>query len=432
MLALSIGILFVFQFVAPVYARQDVRSPGQASMAEGWITPEIQISFSTNPESDHRGGRVAYNSQQDEYLVVWFNQWEGPNITYDIYAYRVDSTGELLTWFCVATGASGDQLDRSYPALAYNAAWGEYLVVYMVEVSGAPAESEVWGRRVAWDGSWLGPEFLIFKWANRDFKYPRVAWNSDRNEYLVVANALATDTNSYNDVAGRRVTADGNTLWPGHSISSQNQFLQPHDADVVYNPGSQEYLVVWLRYFNNFDWDIWGARVRGDNDQVVTPPGEFPIDASLNSQEDLGVATNQVDRYLVVWREYEPQTPSDIMGKELSNTGSAIGSSFSIAASNNSYGSPSVVIDKDSNLRFVVYLRYNVPGQYELWGIGWKPPTVPTNHNPIRITTNVFYSYPVIAGGSTYLTVYGKLLPREHIFGSLYWPEVIFLPFAVR
>ncbi len=198
---LVIGFLLILQLTTPVVAHQGVWNTEQTSLAQSWHTPEIQISPSTSPESQRYEPRVAYNWDENEYLVVWHNYW--PPAGYDIYARRVSSGGQLLSWFCVATGANGDNKKRLAPALAYNATAKEYLVVYMYDASGDGIHWEVWGRRVAWNGSWLGPEFPIFTWGNRAFENPRVAWNSYRNEYLVVANAKDTLSNHYNDVAGQ-------------------------------------------------------------------------------------------------------------------------------------------------------------------------------------------------------------------------------------
>ena len=53
---------------------------------------------------------VAYNPLHKEYLVVWHNNWGGGR---DIYAQRINSRGELLSWFSIFRGPCRDRL--SYP-----------------------------------------------------------------------------------------------------------------------------------------------------------------------------------------------------------------------------------------------------------------------------------------------------------------------------
>lgn len=154
----------------------------------------------------------------------------------------MSATGQILSWFAISAGSH----DRVQPSVAYNAINDEYLVVWMHNPSGDNSTYEIWGRLVAWNGSSMGPEFLIIQWANRSFWTPRVVWNSVRNEYLVIWNALDTTTSLATDVAGYRVSADGAVIDPGFPIIITD-VNEPHQADVVYNLAADGYLVVWRR-----------------------------------------------------------------------------------------------------------------------------------------------------------------------------------------
>ena len=68
---------------------------------------------------------VAYNSQRQEYLVVWYNDRPGCD---DIRAQRVSSGGALVGGpFYIAAGCPAD---RHYPDVAYNSAHDQYMVVW--------------------------------------------------------------------------------------------------------------------------------------------------------------------------------------------------------------------------------------------------------------------------------------------------------------
>jgi len=412
-------------------AREGVYEVEQASPAAIRLSQEFRISQPTSPECARYYPKVAYNWVQREYLVVWYNWW---SLDFqDIYAQRVTSTGELKSHFTVATGANGDGKTRRHPALAYNAQNNEYLVVYMHDADGV--HHEVWGRRVAWNGAWLGPEFLIFAWPHRAFWTPRVAWNSYRNEYLVVADAYDTTTGRYNDVAGRRVKADGTTPYPGHSISAQNQTLQPYQADVTYNLAADEYLVVWRQRYAGDDWDIHGARVRGDNDAVVNPPGVLTIDATAVDQNYPAVATNQQDRYLVVWQHGKglPTTDWDVYGRELDVAGGWASKHVPIAISTDYERYPAVAINGATNERFVTW-RPSTGSGYEVWSFGWDPSAAWILWLPFRIASNTAYTPPAVASGPPgYLVVYGKIEGSAlHIWGRLYWPAAVYLPLILK
>ena len=125
-----------------------------------------------------------YNYRHDEYLVVWHNTW--PDGHQDVYARRVSSSGQLQSWFAVSYGAN----NRLIPDVVYNATTDEYLVVWMYNANGDGHTYEIWGRTIAWDGSYLDPEFQVITWPNRTFEMPHVAWNSVSNEYMVVWSAI--------------------------------------------------------------------------------------------------------------------------------------------------------------------------------------------------------------------------------------------------
>ncbi len=301
--------------------------------------------------------------------------------------------------------------------MAYNATSGEYLVVYMMDAKGDdPPQYDIWGRRVAWNGSWLGSEFQILSWPNRGFYAPRVVCNSWRDEYFVVANALDTQTGKWNDVTGRRVMIDGSTPYPGHSISLQNQDLQPSQADVTFNSQTDEYLVVWQQQYSGSDWDIYGARVRGMDDAVINPPGIFMIDNAPVSQESPAVSSNQKDRYLVVW---EHDGSKGIYERRLNNTGGTVGNHYPVSSTSlnfsrkfpalvwlNNWTSSIVWWDLDSQ-RILL--------EEDFWG------------RDISLSLGIVVSSPTTqmrpdleAGQKNYLVVYGKNEGEAvHIYGQI-------------
>ena len=104
-----------------------------------WMSSEFTITQAVDVQMQPA---VAYNSQNDEYLVVYTNKWVGG--LYDIYAQRVEaSTGALLSWSSVASGGDGN---RGAPSVAYNAAShegnGGYLIAYTHRHS-TPSENTI-------------------------------------------------------------------------------------------------------------------------------------------------------------------------------------------------------------------------------------------------------------------------------------------------
>jgi len=440
-LALWVTFLLALPLSGSSYARQ--ASPGFASpeAVDYWLSPEMRISQPINEEPDRFIPAVAYNWNRNEYLVVWHNSWDYGSYQFtDIYARRLTASGQLLNQFIVASGyETGDGKNRYSPAVVYNPAAGaflegEYLVVYAYDVDGGTTKNvEVWGRRVKWDGSWKGPEFQIFSWGNREFGHPRVALNGSSYEYFVVAHAWDTTTDKFNDVAGRRVTIDGTTPYSGHNISTQDQVAQPQNPDVAYIYTNNEFLVVWAQHWSGPDKDIFAARVRGDNDQVIT---EFCLDSAGIEQDYPAVASDDVDRYLVAWNQIYGTWPYsldyDVYAAEFNRFGSRQGDVFGLSTY---YGAdeifPAVAINQTTKQRFVTWGYYG--NNSSIMGFSWYLPSNLSWILPFPIAQGLGNSQAVAAGMANYLVVYDKyLMSDEHIYGTLYTPFVIFIPLVVR
>jgi hypothetical protein len=370
---------------------------------------------------------VAYNTAHREYLVVWHNEW--PSGHRDIYARRVSENGELLSWFAVSAGSN----DRAQPAVAYNATTDEYLVVWMYNANGDGSTYEIWGRTIAWNGSYQNPEFQIITWPNRTFWTPRVVWNSHRNEYLVVWNAADATTSLPTDVAHAILSASGTKLY-GAVITSADQ---PHQADVTYNVAADEYLVVWRRMYGAGDGDIRAARLGGFSGQVVTPPGVFTVNAASEDQLLPAVATNEQDRYVVVWQHAYPGPCCDwdIRGQELDVDGNLVGSLFVIAATTDDESSPTVVARAGTGLDYLaVWQRSHSTGE-EVWAYHRDD----TRIEVFEVAAAAFWDNesPAVAWGNVAsLVVYegdsqGDPTVYRHIYGRRWVPNIVYLPLVL-
>jgi hypothetical protein len=144
---------------------------------------------------------VAYNSMDNEYLVVWYGDDTGglANNEYEIFGQRVNAaTGaEIGTDFRLSDmGPEGNpNYSARSPAVAYNSAGNEYLVVWCGDDdTGALVshEYEIFGQRVSAAGTELGAnDFRLSDMgpdgdANYDAYSPALAYSSADNEYLVV------------------------------------------------------------------------------------------------------------------------------------------------------------------------------------------------------------------------------------------------------
>jgi hypothetical protein len=235
-------------------------------------------------------------------------------------------------------GGTGDaNMDGLYPAVAYNSTNNEYLVVWQAsdtDAGLAGGEKEIFGQRInAATGAEVGTnDFRISDAGGTGDRFiepwhPAVAYNSTNNEYLVVWHADDTDAgidDNENEIFGQRIDANGNEVGANDFRISDAGDGPPNDMGaevdavwpgVAYNSTNNEYLVVWeaddtdaAGVVDN-EWEIFGQRIYGDRtlgDEVGT--NDFRIsDAGGSGDADReahypAVAYNRTsNQYLVVW-----------------------------------------------------------------------------------------------------------------------------------
>ncbi|RPI48837.1 MAG: hypothetical protein EHM56_13220, partial [Chloroflexi bacterium] len=343
-----------------------VLSSAQARPREGLgaapgsvLGPEIQLSRqSTDPGEDWYGPAAAYNSLRHSQIVFTHAHSATGG---DIYGYYWSAAPNDWAWFWAKYGVQ--------PAVAYNRTEDDFLLVSLYD-SDQDGRYEIWGMIIQGDAHATGASFLIFQWPDRSFSSPRVVWNSFRNEYLVLWNAVDTTTGLPNDVAAARVSAGGTVLSAPHVIADAGT---PHQADVAYNPAVDEYLVVWRRLASGADWDIYAARLRGSDAALLSPQGGFTISAPSEDQRSPAVTTNQQGHYMVVW-EYAYPGPCcdwDIRGQELDVAGAPVGGIVIVAQTTDDETNPRVVARPGPQRDYVAVWQKGAMLGSEIWASRW-------------------------------------------------------------
>jgi hypothetical protein len=233
---------------------------------------------------------VAYDSVDNEYLVVWAGDDDTGGLVYDedeIFGQRVNAAtgGEIGTDLRLSDmGPDGSKYyDARDPAVAYDSADNEYLVVWASDDDTSPLvdeEFEIFGQLVdAATGAEIGTDFRLSDMgpdgdATYDALYPAVAYDSVDNEYLVVwegEDDTGTLVSGEFEIYGQRVEAD-----TGMEIDTDLRLsdMGP-DGDATYDAlypavagssAGNEYLVAWhgdddTGGLVDEEYEIYGQRV---------------------------------------------------------------------------------------------------------------------------------------------------------------------------
>ncbi len=275
--------------------------------------------------------RVAYNSTDNQYLVVWSGRDGAPE--FEIYGQRLAATGAEVGTndFRISDmGGTGDSDYGAYrPFVAYNSTDNQYLVVWYGDdnVGGLVSdEYEIFGQLLAPTGAELGAnDFRISDMggtANTNFaaSLPSVAYNSTDNQYFVVW----TGDDNVGDLVDDEREIFGQLLdaATGAEIGA-NDFLisdmggtgypsyNAYYSSVAFNSTDNQYLVVWEGDDNVGDlvddeYEIFGQRLAatgaevGANDFRISDMGGTG-DPSYNAYYSSVAFNSTSNRYLVVW-----------------------------------------------------------------------------------------------------------------------------------
>lgn len=273
---------------------------------------------------------VAYNATSEEYLVVWEGRDFPPAFDYQIQGQRLDSLGAQIGADDFRISDAGELTPNSAlrPQVAWNSADNEYLVVWMADDDPPPlvtGENEIWGQRI--DGttgaevgandfriSDAGPEGTPFHAAVN----PSVAYNPSVNEYLVVWAADEDLTlSNHLEIHGQRIDAATGVELGVNDFPISEMGLPGDSVHLADNPAvawqgaSDEYVVLWSGSDDDgtmalLEFDIFLQRLDGTSGAEVGPDDARVSDmgpglSSLYDARAPDVAVDQGLGWLVVW-----------------------------------------------------------------------------------------------------------------------------------
>lgn len=314
------------------------------------------FSISTDGTLEEVTPSVAYNSQQQEYLVVWSNDRPGND---DIRAQRLTRTGELIGGpFYISAGAGNE---RWYPDVTYDSTHNQYLVVWQNYDS--TTGSSIRGRRVSNLGVVLDGSDITIRAGGAptwNAYTPAVAYAFTSDRYLVVYEEVWGGSFG---IYGQVITSAG-ALEGGQITIASSATEELQEPDVAYNVHANRYLVVWQQSATT-EWDIYGHQVEGNG----TLWGSTIVYAVSGMEEKypavaaLPFAPSDI-KFMVVYEYSASPTDQDIYGRLVKEDGTAIGASYLNIAT---YGADEIrpaIAGKSNDLEYFVTWRYEFSGSF--------------------------------------------------------------------
>ena len=328
-------------------SKKDGLSPNSTSSSGGYLGPEFHICC--NSEVHQKYPAVVYNRIHNEYLVV--NHEETSSKRY-IGGARISPGSGQVSLFLISGMGSYDCC--LYPDAAYNWTDDKYLVVWQQYHSNL-SRWEIWGRFVPWDGTdFTIPDFKIATSTGCNLKFPKVSWNSYRNEFMVVWQE-ETSAGVLSKIGFKRIAPNSSS--PGSGYVRQVGF--PGNPDITYNVATDQYLAVWSEVTPAHYVDIYGARL---NYQGKIQTQVFPISQQDDEQQFSSVTTNSQNRFMVTYQD-KFFGEWDIYGKFFDVNGNQVGDKVWIAYSTDDETHADVAANGLSDQYLVVNQRNTSSGE---------------------------------------------------------------------
>jgi hypothetical protein len=220
---------------------------------------------------------------------------------------------------------------------------------------------------------------FILRTVEEDQKSPAIAYNSKADEFLVVWDDYVWKAIGTLGIAAQRTGAHGNLIGESFAVVGEWFTFRPFtNPDLVYNPSSNEYLLVWQYGQSSDDHHIYAIRLSSNGAAI----GDDHIHVADTSQFESNpqVAYNPTDNeYLIVWEHRNVQTittgsgtidiiENDIYGQRLSAAGSLLGGPIEISATSLDQSAPSVAFGTTNGSYLVVWQETLSTGETDIYG----------------------------------------------------------------
>lgn len=277
--------------------------------ADGIVQGPSPFCVATSEGKKRMQPAVAYNPVRDEYLVVYTYEFAG--LDDDIMATVV---GGDLSWKSSEYSISSPTDIQWSPEVAYNTQDDEYLVVWW-NVWG-DGRRDIYAQRLESDGSpFPGGPATIAADATELYSLPDVAYNEARNQYLIAYNYIASSLSTEGNVRGKVASADLSTLSSERHICDNTD----NQGSLAVAAGPDEYLVTWTDENTTTGYyDIFARRLSGNGGTPVGPADGFPIaQFSFGSCYMPDVDYAWIYGYMVTWHGYSSTYLDDVYGHQV-------------------------------------------------------------------------------------------------------------------
>jgi hypothetical protein len=300
------------------------------------IGTSIVVTFGAKPE---RHPDIAYDSDNDRFLIVWDEEYSSSPVDHDIKASLYSGDGGVIKSEFFIDASTDDSIR---PAIAFAPGTGRYLAVWEQSLSGM--SPYIVGALLDSQGNITKSSFEIHD-AGLKYRHPNVGACMDMPGFYVVWETEFPGPDF--DIWGKMCSIRGDVASSGTVISASCSYNETQPAINAFGKGPNPWLVAWTDTRNvspNFptNTDIYAAAISSRG----TVGSTFAVanSTTLNPECQPKVSSNLQGEWCIAY-EYEfspsPSQDIDILAQRASASGK-LGNMLSVAWDSENEEQPAV------------------------------------------------------------------------------------------
>lgn len=246
-------------------------------------------------------------------IITWQDNRTSSLTASDIYAQRMNSSG-LAIWPLNGLSICTNTAAQSAPAIT-NVGGGSAIIVWEDERNG---NYDIYAQKVDSSGNvlWTTNGVPVCTKATNQ-KSPRVVGDGAGGAIIVWEDSL----NFYWDVYAQRISASGNAMWAPNGVAvctALNSQINPR-IDYGLSNGA---IITWQDKRNNSDYDIYAQALDANGNPLWTVNG-IAICATINTQSNPKIEPDGSGGAFIGWEDKRNGLDYDIYAQHVSSTGTA-------------------------------------------------------------------------------------------------------------
>ena len=309
-----------------------------------WVT-DVRIN-SDSGVADQWYPAVAMDENGNA-IVVWEDYRNG---NLDIYAQRLDASGNRLWTVGVRVNSDGGTKSQGNPAVAMDTG-GNAVVVWRDSRSG---KSDIYGQKLDRNGSklWAVDVRVNSDSGTASQLYPAVAVDRSGNAVVVWRD----DRNGDSDAYAQRLDGSGNKVWAVDVRVNSDSGTGCQGDSAVAMDGGGNAVVVWSDDRNGHD-DIYAQKLNGNGGKLWTVDVRINSDSRIASRFAPAVAVDRSGNVIIVWEDHN-SGHGEICAQRLDPSGNWLwAANVRVNSDSGTAGQwcPAVVVVEDGNAVVVWY-----------------------------------------------------------------------------